>query len=498
MRLFITILFLTTALIVKTSAYSREQADSILSRRGEVVISFDVSDPLQIQAFTHEMSITKVTGKAIVAYLNKQQFSNFLEKNIPYTLHFPTKTLSSKQKSTHNPWNWDSYPTYKQYLSMMDSFARAYPAICKLEEIGQSVNGRKILALKISDSAAVEQNKKEFLYTSTIHGNETTGFILLLRLIDYILRNYNTNPDIQDLVNNLQIYINPVSNPDGLFRVKDSVTYESTRNNAQGIDLNRNFPDPVDGNHPDENIYATENLAMMAFLEKHHFALSANLHDGAEVVNYPWDTYSSDSLSQFNINNASPDSAFFIKISKQYADTAQFYGTNSYFRSFNNTGYIQGNRWYVITGGRQDYVTHFLEGKEVTIELRNEVSYVVNITPESMLNNLWEYNYRSLLNFIKATHSAPVMNKNTGINRHTLANGNIRLINKRTYLEVHCKTPTQETFIVDFISASGQIAYSTKILLEGSTSLSVPENLKGLYLIRLRNLHTQYTQKVLF
>ena len=59
-----------------------------------------------------------------------------------------------------------------------------------------------------------------------------------------------------------------------------------------------------------------------------------------------------------------------------------------------NDGITNGYDWYMITGGRQDYTTYFLQGRETTIELDND-----HFTPESQLNDFWEYNYRSLLNY---------------------------------------------------------------------------------------------------
>ena len=49
---------------------------------------------------------------------------------------------------------FQKYPTYDQYVQMMQGFAAAYPGICLLDTIGYSVEGRLLLALKISDQVA--------------------------------------------------------------------------------------------------------------------------------------------------------------------------------------------------------------------------------------------------------------------------------------------------------------------------------------------------------
>ena len=59
---------------------------------------------------------------------------------------------------------WNSYPTYTQYDSIMTSFSTNYPAL-PFETIGTSINGKLILALKISDNVSVpdEKNLKFFI-----------------------------------------------------------------------------------------------------------------------------------------------------------------------------------------------------------------------------------------------------------------------------------------------------------------------------------------------
>ena len=76
-----------------------------------------------------------------------------------------------------------------------------------------------------------------------MHGDETAGFILMLRLADYLLKNYNSDTRVKTLSDNLEIWINPLANPDGTYRDGNFII-SPVRNNANGYDLNRNFPDP--------------------------------------------------------------------------------------------------------------------------------------------------------------------------------------------------------------------------------------------------------------
>ena len=130
------------------------------------------------------------------------------------------------------------------------------------------------------------------------------------------------------------------------------------------MDLNRNFPDPADGAHPDGNAYQPETQAMMNLLDSNHVVLAANFHEGAEVVNYPWDTWQA----------RHADDLWFQYISKMFADSAQHYGPAYYFTDVTADGYTDGWDWYSISGGLQDYHTYFMHGRHVTIEINGTKS----------------------------------------------------------------------------------------------------------------------------
>jgi hypothetical protein len=275
---------------------------------------------------------------------------------------------------------WESYPSYIQYDSIMQSFRTLYPLLCDVDTIGTSINGKLILVLKISDNVSADEDEPETFYTSSIHGDETVGFILMLRLADYLLKNYNSSGRIRNLVDNLEIWINPLANPDGTYRTGNTIS-SPTRFNANGFDLNRNFPDPETPN----TIKQKETLSMVEFLRERRFTLSANFHSGAEVVNFPWD-------SKWWPH---ADDDWFYNISRKYADTVHLYSPGGYM-TFMYNGVTNGYEWYSINGGRQDFVTRELQGREVTIELHDEY-----VTPESQLNSLWQYNFRSLLSYLE-------------------------------------------------------------------------------------------------
>ncbi|MBN2518947.1 MAG: carboxypeptidase regulatory-like domain-containing protein, partial [Bacteroidales bacterium] len=334
------------------------------------------------------ISIDNIKEGYIFAYANEKEFTEFLKLNLEYEVLVPpslqkpiTESLKSAQTS-----QWTHYPTFDEYINMMQDFENNYPGLCKVHEIGQSVNGREILLVKISDNVIEKESEPGFMYSSTMHGDEVAGYVLMLRLIDYLLNNYESDDYVKYLVDNIEIWINPIANPDGTYFSGNNTIFGATRNNANGIDLNRNFPDPQDGQHPDDNPWQPEVIAMMDFIKEHQFVLSANIHGGTEVVNYPWDTW-----EQRHV-----DDLWFQYISHQYADTAQYYSWDGYMTILTGSGIINGYDWYSISGGRQDYVTWFLHGREVTLEISGD-----KIPDTYYLDTLWEFNYRSFLNYME-------------------------------------------------------------------------------------------------
>ncbi len=122
---------------------------------------------------------------------------------------------------------------------------------------------------------------------------------------------------------------------------------------------------------------------MMLFMSAHKFNMSANIHGGSEVVNYPWD----------HKYRRHPDNDWFIHISREYADLAHDVNP-SYMDGFTD-GITNGYDWYDIYGGRQDYTTFYLQGRELTLELSN-----TKRLPSAQLETFWNYNQWSLFNLI--------------------------------------------------------------------------------------------------
>ena len=335
------------------------------------------------------------TPQSLIVYTAERAIAQLLRARLPFEILTETpadlrtvdKASWSRRAKTGTSCSvpQDAYPSYELYLTLLENFAQARPDLCRLVDFGTTTQGRRLLALKITDQPGVTEAEPRFFYTATMHGDELAGFPMLLRLIDHLLCNYDSDDRIRELVDHIEIWINPLANPDGTYLGGDHTVAQSTRYNAQGVDLNRNFPDPDNGPHPDGHPYQPETLAFMALADSVGFDLSCNIHGGAEVVNYPFDTYA----------ELPADIDWWYHVSRQFADTAQFYAPFAHYMTDLNDGITNGYAWYEVRGGRQDYMNHDQRSREMTLEISGQKKF-----PSQQLNELWEATHRSLINYL--------------------------------------------------------------------------------------------------
>ncbi len=391
--------YLVLLLICFGSVYGQTQnilqEQQILAQRGEVYFSFMLPKNISISKLSKMISIDNVDQNQVLAYANKQAFDRFKNLGITYQLqHTSAMKLNPTMASSMNDFiqSWDTYPTYVQYDSLMQKLANDYPDICKYHVLGTLPSGRKILALQMGDNVNIHEAEPRFLYTSSMHGDELVGYVLMLRLADYLLTNYGQNALVDSLMNNIEIWINPLANPDGAYYAGNLSLSSAKRYNANSVDLNRNYPDPDDGPHPDGKAWQPETIIFKAFADSFGFNMSANFHGGSEVANYPWDTWS----------KLTADDSWWKYVCHQYADSAQVNSTTNYFMGpsgANGTGVINGYQWYPIFGGRQDYMNYYQHCREVTIELSNQ-----KLPNAYSLPFYWNANKSSMLDYMMQSH----------------------------------------------------------------------------------------------
>ncbi len=267
------------------------------------------------------------------------------------------------------------YHSYDELSAWAHNLANAYPEIVVLDSIGPTVDGRWIWVLNITDNPGVEENEPEFIYISTMHGDEPVGTELLIWLCDSLTQKYGADPRITRIVDSVSLWVVPMMNPDGNARAQ--------RYNANDVDLNRNFPVP-DGTAGNDGTYALqpETRAMMEFLSGRHPSMTINFHTGAVVVNYPWD---------FDTVRAPDDSLLKVRC-RDYASLNPAMDSSPYFPG----GITNGYDWYEVNGSMQDWHYHISNSPHLTIELNN-----VKWPDDTALPRIWGENYEAMLHQIE-------------------------------------------------------------------------------------------------
>jgi len=144
-----------------------QDVNSIFKEKGEIYFSFKYKNRNQLNKLSKIISLDhKIQKDSAFAYANKKEFSEFLNFNINYNIIDNNKTFN-QQKSN----NWDYYPSYSEYVNLMENFADSFPSICKLHRLGVLNSGREILIIQISNNVGIKENEPSFLYTSSMHGD---------------------------------------------------------------------------------------------------------------------------------------------------------------------------------------------------------------------------------------------------------------------------------------------------------------------------------------
>jgi len=264
----------------------------------------------------------------------------------------------------------EAYHTYEEIVTLADSLADAFPDICEKHLFGTSVQGRELGVLKITDNVTQDENEAEIMFDGGIHGDEIGAAENCIRFARDLCREYNDDPDITYLVNNREIWIYYMVNPDG--RVADD------RTNANGVDLNRDSGYMWDAWGGSPGAYSQpESKALRDCHYNRQFVVHTTYHSGTEYISHPW-SYRADLC---------PD----------YSHINQLAGVYSSSSGYANMDYGQGcTGMYAINGSTKD--TNY--GMMGAISWSMEISY--NKHPAaSQLMMYYNYNKPAMLSMIE-------------------------------------------------------------------------------------------------
>jgi len=143
--------------------------------------------------------------------------------------------------------------TYEEILAELDEMASLYPnLISSKSPISdfETFEGREIFWMRMSNNPNVDQDKPEMLYDAIHHAREPASVSSLIYYMWYLLENYETDEEVQAILDNSELYFVPVINPDGyVYNVTTNpdgggLWRKNRRDNGDGefgVDNNRNY-----------------------------------------------------------------------------------------------------------------------------------------------------------------------------------------------------------------------------------------------------------------
>jgi carboxypeptidase T len=200
--------------------------------------------------------------------------------------------------------------------SLLQGLATNHSDIMSLASIGKTYEGRDLWMVKLSDNVSEDEDEPEVLFMGAHHGKEKPSYEVLIFFIQFIVDNYeNGTGDVRDAINNTELFIIPMVNPDGVeagtrkncapnhgpFGLQKKVT-------SIGVDLNRNYgyrwflfflcpwrfymttslTDRSNAYRGEYPFCENETQAIKSFIETHHITISLSYHSSGELVLYPW------------------------------------------------------------------------------------------------------------------------------------------------------------------------------------------------------------------
>ncbi len=292
-----------------------------------------------------DLQLAKQLGRTVTIEIeNVKAF--YLNQNKPshesYVSQRAARNASCLNGSTdyQTPSNFNVFPanqfggfyTYSQLLQELDDMATLYPnLITAPADIGPngnpfvtegtadnstspSIGGNTIKWVKISDNPNTSsEGEPQILYNAIHHAREPASLSQLVFYMWYLLENYDSDPEVQSIVNNTELFFVPVLNPDGyLYNEKTDPQgggfWRKNRKNSHGVDNNRNYEYYINGNsnngvwggpgsssntgsevyHGSGPFSEVENQAMKWFVEQHNFVMALNNHTFGQVIFYPF------------------------------------------------------------------------------------------------------------------------------------------------------------------------------------------------------------------
>lgn len=302
-------------------------------------------------------------------------------------------------------WNLDGrYHSYSEILSDFEELAKTYPDLAELINLGNSFEGRKIFALRISK---VNEGKSKILLTGGVHAREWLGVEVVRLLAKYIIEEYPQDKRVKDYLEESEIWVVPIVNPDGFeYDRNTQALWRKNRrpieNSGIGVDLNRNFdlhwdPPKSASTNPASDTYrgpapASEaEVRIIQNLISQGFNAFIDFHSYSQVIIYPWG----------NTSSPAQDAPTFDKIAQEMSQRIAEVNNKNY-----RTGQIS-HLLYPVSGDSVDYAYGKFKTYAFCIELPPPIGFFSFYPPSNYILPTAEENLVAVKYLMEQLSSAP-------------------------------------------------------------------------------------------
>lgn len=246
---------------------------------------------------------------------------------------FPCTVGASPEYNVPDNFNLGSmggYFTYNEFLANLDSMASKYPNLITTKSPISTFlthENRPIHYVRISDNPGTDEGEPKVLYTAIHHAREPASLSQLIYYMWYLLENYATDPEVQYIVDNTDLFFVPMINPDGYVYNETTnpngggMWRKNRRNNGGGsfgVDLNRNYSYQwgVSGTstNPNDDTFCgpspfsePETQAIKWLCENNEFKFAMNAHTYGNLLLFPFG---------YANNAPTPDHDYYLGISE--------------------------------------------------------------------------------------------------------------------------------------------------------------------------------------
>jgi hypothetical protein len=259
------------------------------------IVRFDLNEGMKSFLRANQFDVTGVNYKTneIEALVTEEEYAQISsQKSAVMKFAFPQNLSAAPDDEYKNP---------DEITDFVNDIHAKYPDITTVKVIGKTLEGREILAIKISDNPTEDEKEPAILVNAMHHAREVMTPEVTTDMVEYLVSNYGQKTEVTNWVNSTEIWVVPMFNLDGNNKMwtENSMWRKNTRG-GYGVDINRNYPTGWNSCNGSSSYQSAqdyrgtspasepETQAMMNLVGSIKPVFNISYHSYSEIVIYPF------------------------------------------------------------------------------------------------------------------------------------------------------------------------------------------------------------------